>query len=290
MTRNDTRRGIILMVIATAIFAVQDGISRYLASEYNVWMIVTIRYWFLALFVIALASRKPGGVRETIRSERKGLQILRGFLLVGQICVIVIAFTLLGLVETHAVFACYPLLIAALSGPVLGESVGWRRWIAIGIGFVGILVILQPGFGVFDPAALVALLAAAMFGVYGLLTRYVARFDTPDTSFFYVGIVGMVLITPMGLTHWQVMTLHDYGWMALLTVIGSLAHWCLIKCYEAAEASAVQPFAYLQLVWVSTIGVVVFSENIRPNVMLGACIVVGAGLFTLWRERAKSRT
>ncbi len=287
MTRNDTRRGIVLMVIATAIFAMQDGISRHLASEYNVWMVVTIRYWFLALFVVALAARKPGGVRQTMRSGRPALQVIRGFLLAGQICVIVTSFTLLGLVETHAVFACYPLLVAALSGPILGETVGWRRWAAIGIGFVGILVILQPGFGVFDPAALVALLAAAMFAVYGLLTRYVARTDTPDTSFFYVGTVGVVLMTPLGLANWEVMTLPDYGWMAVLTVIGALGHWSLIKCYEAAEVSAVQPFAYLQLVWVSFIGVFVFAETLRANVILGACVVVAAGLFTLWRERMK---
>lgn len=288
MTPNNTRRGTFLMVAATAIFAVQDGISRHLASEYNVWMIVTIRYWFLAVFVLALAARKPGGIRATARSNRIWFQVGRGFLLAAEICLFVLAFTFLGLLESHAVFACYPLLIAALSGPILGEDVGWRRWSAIGVGFIGVLIILQPGFGVFQPAAVIALLASFAFALYGLLTRYVARYDKPDTSFFYVGVIGAIFMTPFGLSHWEAMTTPDYGWMALLTVLGASAHWCLIKCYEVAEASAVQPLAYLQLAWVALIGVFIFDETIRPNVMLGMVIVVGAGLFTLWRERLKS--
>ncbi|MQQ10347.1 EamA family transporter [Epibacterium sp. SM1979] len=287
MAQNDPRRGITLMILTTAIFAVQDGISRHLASEYNVWMVVTIRYWFLAVFVLTLAARKSGGVRKTMQSQRLGLQIFRGLLLATEICVFVYAFTLLGLLESHAVFACYPLLIAALSGPILGESVGWRRWSAIGIGFLGVIVILEPGFGVFQPAALVAVVGALMFALYGLLTRYVARYDSPDTSFFYVGVMGMLFMTPFGLWNWEIMTRTDYVWMALLTVFGGCGHWCLIKCYEAAEASTVQPFAYLQLVFAAIIGVFVFEETLRTNVMIGTAIVVGAGLFTLWRERLK---
>ncbi len=98
------------------------------------------------------------------------LQGLRGLLLAGEICVMVASFTIVGLVESHAVFACYPLLVAALSGPILGEAVGWRRWAAIGVGFVGVLVILQPGVAVFQPASLIALTSATMFALYGLLT------------------------------------------------------------------------------------------------------------------------
>lgn len=284
----DNRRGIILMIIATIIFAIQDGISRHLASEYNVFLVVMLRYWFLVLFVLAMAARKSGGIRRVAQSQRVLIQAFRGFLLAAEICVLVLAFTVLGLVESHAVFVAYPLLVAALSGPILGESVGWRRWSAIGVGFCGVMVILQPGAGVFQPAALIAVLGALMFAVYGLLTRYVSRFDTADTSFFYLGVVGALCITPVGLWNWQIMTMPDYGWMGVLAVIGAIAHWCLIKCYEAAEASAVQPFAYLQLPWVSLIGFFIFHEDIRANVVIGASIVVGAGLFTLWRERLKS--
>jgi drug/metabolite transporter (DMT)-like permease len=107
----------------------------------------------------------------------------------------VLAFTLLGLVESHAVFTCYPLLIAALSGPILGERVGWRRWAAIGVGFIGVLVILQPGVRVFEVEALIPLTSAFMFALYGLLTRYAARKDRTETSFFWTGTVGAVVMT-----------------------------------------------------------------------------------------------
>ena len=196
MTEQNNRLGILLMVATTLVFAAQDGISRHLASEYNVIMVVTIRYWFFGLFVLAMAARQTGGLARALRPNRPVLQIVRGLLLSTQICVMVLAFVLLGLVESHAVFASYPLLIAALSGVVLGERVGWRRWTAILIGALGMLVILRPGIAVFTPAALVPLLAAAMFAVYGLLTRYVSRWDSAAVSFFWTGAVGALALTP----------------------------------------------------------------------------------------------
>ena len=287
MTEQNTRLGILLMIATTFVFAVQDGISRHLAGEYNVYMVVMIRYLFFAAFVIAVAARKAGGVRAAAATRQPVLQAFRALLLVTEICVMIYGFTLLGLIEAHAVFACYPLLIAALSGPVLGEHVGWRRWAAIGVGFVGVLIILQPGLGVFKPAAIVPLIAALMFALYGLVTRYAARLDSAATSFFWTGTVGSVAMTAVGIWFWEPMSGPNWGWMAALCVTGALGHWTLIKCYEVAEASAVQPFAYLQLVFASLIGIAVFAETIRVNVALGAGIVVAAGLFTLWRARVK---
>jgi drug/metabolite transporter (DMT)-like permease len=288
MTEQNTRLGIWLMVATTFIFAVQDGISRHLAGEYNVLMVVMIRYWFFAAFVITVASRKAGGVRAAAATEQPAMQAFRAVLLVVEICVMIVGFTLLGLVESHAVFACYPLLIAALSGPVLGEYVGWRRWAAIGVGFIGVVIILEPGAGVFRVEAIVPLLAALMFALYGLLTRFVARKDTAATSFFWTGTVGSVAMTAVGVWFWEPMITSDWGWMGALCVTGALGHFTLIKCYEVAEASAVQPFAYLQLVFASTIGITVFAETIRPNVAIGAALVVAAGLFTLWRQRVRT--
>lgn len=285
MTEQNTRLGILMMVVTTFIFAVQDGISSHLAGEYNVMMVVMIRYWFFAAFVLTIASRKAGGIRAAAATRQPVLQAFRAVLLVAEICVMILAFTLLGLIESHAVFACYPLLIAALSGPILGEQVGWRRWAAIFIGFVGVIIILEPGYGVFEPEAVVPLLAAFMFALYGLLTRFAARKDTTATSFFWTGTVGSLAMTAAGIWFWEPMTGSDWVWMAALCVTGALGHYTLIKCYEVAEASAVQPFAYLQLVFVSVIGISVFSETVRPNVAMGAVLVVGAGLFTLWRQR-----
>jgi len=284
---NNVPLGILLMIGATIVFALQDGISRHLAGTYNTYMVVMIRYWFFAAFVVFLAARAPGGLRETARTEQLWLQIFRGVLLAGEICVAVYGFTLLGLVESQAVFICYPLLVAALSGPVLGESVGWRRWAAIGVGLIGVLIILQPGAGVFDPVAIIPFISALMFAVYGLVTRYAARKDSTATSFFWTGISGMVFMTAVGLWYWEPMSQGDWFWMALLCVTGVTGHWLLIKCYEMAEASAVQPFAYFHLVWAAMLGVAVFGEVIRTNVAIGAGIIISAGLFTLWRERVK---
>ncbi|WP_298841845.1 DMT family transporter [uncultured Roseobacter sp.] len=273
------------MLLTTFVFALQDGISRHLAGSYNVIMVVMIRYWFFAAFVIAVASRREGGVRAAAATRQPVLQAFRGFLLATEVCVMVAGFTLLGLVESHAVFACYPLLVAALSGVILGERVGWRRWLAIAAGFAGVMTILQPGFGVFDPVAVVPLIAAIMFALYALLTRYAARLDTTATSFFWTGTVGAVTLTVPGLWFWEPMIASDWAWMSVLCVTGALGHWLLIRCYELAEASAVQPFAYFQLVFAAAIGLLVFGESIRTEVALGALVIVAAGLFTLWRER-----
>lgn len=285
MTAQNTRLGILLMVATTFVFSVQDAISRHLAGEYNVLMVIMIRYWFFAAFVIAIAKRQAGSIRAAARTRRPVVQVLRGMLLAAEVCVAVLGFVLLGLIESHAVFAVYPLLVAALSGPVLGEHVGWRRWTAIGIGFLGVLVILQPGFGVFAPAALVPLLAAFMFALYGLLTRFVARDDSAAVSFFWTGTAGAALTTAIGVWFWEPMAPADWGWMALLCLTAAFSHWLLIRAYEVAEASAIQPFAYLHLVFATLIGISVFGETLRPNVALGAGIVVLAGLFTLWRAR-----
>jgi len=285
MSPDNTRLGILLMVATTFVFAVQDGVSRHLAAQYNVYMIVMIRYWFFAAFVIAMAARRKGGLKRAFAIHQPVLQAIRALLLVAEICVTITAFVLLGLIETHAIFASYPLLIAALAGPVLGERMGWRRWLSVAVGFVGVLIILEPGYGVFSPASLVALLAALMFALYGVMTRYVARRDSPRTSFFWTGFVGAIGMTLVGMWFWQPMSTPDWGWMILLSFTGLLGHGLLIKCYDVAEASAVQPFAYLQLVFVSVIGITVFHERLAANVVIGAAVVVGAGLFTLWRAR-----
>ncbi|SUZ32309.1 Riboflavin transporter [Roseibaca ekhonensis] len=290
MVEQNTTRGIWLMVAVALIFALQDAFSRHLAGEYNVLMIIMIRYWFFGAFVIAVAARKAGGLRKAAATKQPFVQVFRGLILAAEVCVMVTAFVLLGLTEAHAVFAVYPLLIAALSGPVLGEKVGWRRWAAIGIGFVGVLIILAPGYGVFQIEALVPLLAATMFALYGLLTRYVGRSDSAAVSFFWTGTVGAVAMTAVGIWFWEPMAPGDWIWMGALCVCSAFSHFLLIRAYELAEASAVQPFAYLQLPFATGLGMMLFDETLRLNVGIGAAVVVGAGLFTLWRARQVKQT
>ena len=288
-TQQNMRAGIWMMICTSMIFAAQDGISLHLAETYNVWMVVAIRFWIFAAFVVVLALRAPGGIRSSVRTEFPLLQLARGVILVFEICVMVFAFTVLGLIESHAVFTIYPLLVAALSGPVLGEKVGWRRWAAIGAGFVGVLIILQPGAGVLSVWALVPLAGALLYAFYNLLTRYVARGDSAAVSFFWTGVVCAVAITPLGLMHWQPMTGRDQMLMAVLCCTALLGHYTLIRAYALAEASAIQPFTYIQLVGVAAIGLLVFGEVLRPNVVIGATVVVAAGVFTLWRQRVREK-
>ena len=282
---NNTKLGVLLMVGTTMIFAIQDGLSLHLSSAYNVYMVVMVRYWFFAAFVLTVSAKQAGGLRNAARTKQRLLQGFRGVLLATEISVMVTGFTFLGLVESLAIFSAYTLIVAALSGPILGETVGWRRWLAIGVGFCGVLIILKPGMGVFSPYAIIPVMAAFMFALYSLLTRYVARLDSTATSFFWTGVMGCIVMTMVGAFHFENMTAIDWVLMLCLCCTGATGHWLLIRCYEVAEASAVQPFTYLQLVFGSTIGVLVFGEVIKPNVAIGAVLVVSAGLFTLWRAR-----
>lgn len=283
-----TGLAILLMCLACFIFAVQDGFSRVLGQQYPAVLVVMVRYWVFAIFVIALVARQPGGLKRAIRTRRPVTQITRGALLGLETVLMVEAFVRLGLIETHAVFAACPLLIAALSGPILGEKVGWRRWAAIGVGFAGILIILQPGGGVISLESLIPFAAALMFALYGLLTRKVSRDDPSMVSFFWSGVGGAFAVSLFGIWEWQWLAPVDWIWMAGLCLCGMTSHYLMIRSYELAEASALQPFAYTQLVWASIIGMIAFNDVLRPNVVVGAAIVVAAGLFTLWRQRVRS--
>lgn len=288
-TTQNTRLGVWLMIATTIVFAAQDGLSRHLGALYPVEMVVMIRFWFFAAFVMVLAARQPGGIRAATHTHFPFAQAIRGMLLVLEVCILVVSFVKLGLVESHAVFTCYPLLVAALSGPILGEKVGWRRWSAIMVGFVGVLIILQPGIAVFSPWALLPLLSSLLFAIYGLLTRYVARKDSASVSYFWTGFGGAAWMTLVGIWFWVPMAGSDWIWMGALCCTACLGHWLLIRAFAVAEASAIQPFAYLQLVWISGIGLLLFGETLRTNVVIGAALVVAAGLFTLWRQWVKAQ-
>ena len=289
MTSQSNRTGILVMIATTFVFAVQDGISQHLAVTYNTFMVVMIRYWFFAAFVIAISARRPGGVRAAATTSQPMLQIFRGLLLAGEICVAVFGFTLLGLVESHAIFAIYPLIVIALAGPLLGERAGWRRWLAVLAGFLGMLIILQPGTGVFRAVAMIPFISAFMFALYSLTTRYAARRDNAATSFFWTGVVGAAATTFIGLPNWEWMMPGDWLWMLALCMTGVFGHWLLIRCYELAEAGAVQPFAYFHQVFAALIGIVVFHEALRASVALGAMVILAAGVFALWRAYVQGR-
>jgi drug/metabolite transporter (DMT)-like permease len=282
-------RGIMFALIAVIIFAAQDGLSKHLASNYPPIFVVTVRYWAFAIFVLALSARRPGGIRAAARTAHPWLQIGRGALLSFQVVVAITAFAKVGLAQSHAIMASAPLIVAALSMPILGEPVGWRRWLAIAVGLGGILLILRPGLGAADLNVLYAVAGAIGMAAYGLMTRLAGRYDGPDTSFFYTGVAGAAAITLIGVWSAENMTPGDWGWMALLCVTGMSGHYFLIRAFTLSSAVVVQPITYLQLVLATFIGIFMFGEQVDRLTILGAAIVVGAGLFTAWRESIAKR-
>jgi drug/metabolite transporter (DMT)-like permease len=282
------RKGIWLMIAAVAAFAAQDGFSKHLAAEYSTLMIIMIRYWVFAGFVILLATRRPEGPRAAIRSGRLPAHLVRSVLLVAEICLIVWGYTLIGLINSLAVFSVCPLLIVALSGPILGERISWQRWAAVAAGMVGVLIILRPGMGVFSWAALLPLASALLFALYSVLTRLTTRDEPTFPAFFWPGVIGAVLVSALGLPHLEPMLPQDMGLLAAYCSLSILSHWLLLKCYEQVEAARVQPYAYLQLVFVTGIGMVVYGETLELPVAIGSAIVVGAGLYALSLERKRA--
>ena len=281
----DNRRGIWLMIATVFVLAVQDGFSRHLAGTYNTLMVVMLRYWVFAAFVIVLALRRPEGMRAAIRSDRLAIHALRAVLLVTEISIIVWGYTLIGLIESHAIFAICPLLVVALSGPMLGEAISWRRWLAVGMGLLGVIIILRPGAGVFSWPALLPLGSALLFAVYSVLTRLTARDEPTFPAFFWPAVIGAVMMSGLGLPNWQGIAPLDWLYVLCYAATAVAANWLMLKTYEAAQASVVQPFAYLQIVFVSGVGVLIFGETLKLPVALGTAVVIGAGLFALWLER-----
>ena len=285
--QNNVLLGIGLMVVTTFMFSTMDGVSRYLAENNNVFTIVTMRYWFVAIIMAISCLLVKDSFKKLLYTKQPFTQFSRGLILSLNNCLVVYTFTLLGLVETHAIIACYPLIVAGLSVPFLGEKFGWRRWTAIFIGFVGVIIILRPTTNVISEGAIYALVGAIMFAVYLILTRYVSRLDKAITSFFWAGIGGSVTMTIISFFIWENILKEDFLWLLIMCVLSASSHFMMVKTLQVAEASVIQPFSYLQLVFGSIIGVTIFSESIDLMIVVGVTIVIGAGLFTAWREYIK---
>ncbi len=285
--QNNVLLGISLMVVTTFMFSTMDGVSRYLAENNNVFTLVTMRYWFIALVMAITCLFVKNSFQKILYTKQPFTQFSRGMILSLNNCLVVYTFTLLGLVETHAIIACYPLIVAGLSVPFLGEKFGWRRWTAIFVGFVGVIIILRPTTNVISDGAIYALVGAIMFAIYLILTRYVSRLDSAITSFFWAGIGGTVTMTIISFFIWEDILREDFLWLLIMCLLSASSHFMMVKTLQVAEASVIQPFSYLQLVFGSIIGVTVFSESIDLMIVIGAIIVIGSGLFTAWREYIK---
>jgi drug/metabolite transporter (DMT)-like permease len=282
---NAKSKGYLFALSATTIFSFQDAISKHLGDHYPPIFITMIRYWAFAAFCVLLASRKRGGLRAAASTKRPVIQIIRGVLLSTEVMIVIASFAHAGLAHSTAILAATPLVVTVLSIPLLGEHVGWRRWSAVIGGLIGVLLILKPeASGFLDPWLLLPLLCCMMYAAYLIATRLVSRSDTSMTSFFYTGVAGAVTATLIGPFFWVHLEGWDKAWMGVLCITGMTGHYLVIRAYELLDASAAQPITYLGLVYASLFGTILYGEVLTWNIIAGSAIVVGAGIFTVWRE------
>jgi drug/metabolite transporter (DMT)-like permease len=285
---SDGARGILLILLANLGFAGMDAVSKTLTMEYSVAQILWIRFAFFAGFATVLAVRRGGSVIAQFKTTRPVFQTARALLLVAEIGCFILAFRYMQLAETHSIGAVFPLVITALSALWLGEQVGVRRWTAVAIGFLGMLVILRPGLAVFDPIALLPLAGATMFAVYQVMTKVIARTDNMVTILLYTGWIGFLAMSFFGPFHWVWPDAKGWGLLLLAGLLGSIGHATVIKALEIAPASVLQPFNYTLLVWATGIGFVVFGDLPDLWTVVGAAIIVASGLYVWWRERVRA--
>ena len=286
---NNVKNGILLIILATLFFATMDGVSRYLAETYNVFVINMIRSWVLAILVISISLRKKNGLKKVITTKQPCIQFTRGILLISAILIGVYSFTTLGLVQTHSILSSFPLIVVAFSGPILKEKIGIQRWMAVLFGFIGVLIILNPADFIISFDALLPVAGAFVLGFYTIFTRKVSETDTSETSFFWVAMVGCAVMSIIGPFFWEPIFFKDWTLMALLCILSTAGHFLLIKAYENAEASVLQPFTYFQLFFASIIGIYIFNDKVTLSIFLGGSIVVASGIFAAWRNYIKTK-
>ncbi|HVA14940.1 MAG TPA: DMT family transporter [Stellaceae bacterium] len=276
--------GIALMCCAVALFACLDTTAKYLNTQMDSLQIAWARY--TSAFVLTLVVSNPLTKPGLLQTAKLRLQITRSLLLVASTALNFLALRYMQLAEVLSIIFTFPFIVAMVSGPMLGEWIGWRRWLAIGFGFGGVLLIARPGTGSMQPAALFSLAATICYGFYAVITRIVSRTDSNQTSLFYVNMIGALVMLPVLPFVWSAPADAVIAAMMLGTgVLGSLGHFCLISGHKLAPASVLSPFIYTQLVWVTILGYLVFGNLPTGWTLAGAAMVISSGLYLLYRER-----
>jgi drug/metabolite transporter (DMT)-like permease len=286
--RRQRLTGIGLMCGAVACFAGLDASAKFLNAHMDTMQVVWARY--TSAFLLALILSNPLTQPGLLATGRPLLQWSRSALLLGSTLLNFFALRYLQLDEALAILFSTPFIVTALSGPVLGEWVGWRRWAAIAVGFLGVLVVTRPAGGGIHPAAVLSVASAACYALYSLATRVLARTDSNETTLFYSNLVGALIMLPVVPFVWT--TPNDPLVVALMIVMGAFGafgHYLLIIAHRLAPAVVLAPFMYTQLVWVIVLGFMVFADVPNSWTLAGAGIVVGSGLYILHRERVRGR-
>lgn len=281
--------GIGLLIVAQLFFAILDSSAKWMAvAGLPTFEIVFVRYAVHVALLLALVMPTRGF--QIFRTGNWKLELVRGLCLTGTTVANFYAMQFLPLTVTGALLFTMPLMVCALSVPLLGETVGWRRWLAIVVGFIGILIIVRPGTEAFHPASILALVGALFAAFYSILTRKLAGIDSASTMTAYAGIVSLLAVTPFAFDGW-VWPSNLPTWIAFFGagVAGVLAHQLMTIAHRFAPPSVLAPFSYLELLYLAVASWIVFNEPPDIWFYLGAPIIIGSGLYIWLRERAMQR-
>jgi len=275
------------MVGGTQFFLVLDALAKHLATSLPVLEVVWGRYAFHLLFIIILM--RPKSVRELFATKRPGLQIARSILLLAATMAFFSAVHFMPLANATSLGFTWPLLVTALSVVMLKERVGVWRWGAVVVGFLGAIVIIRPGIEYVSWTALLPLGMACVYSLYQILTRMIGTADSSMTSLFFTAIFGTVVMSFIAPFIWVETTLWMWLEMALMGAVAGFGHFLVIKSLQLAPASVLAPFAYLQVVVSVIYSWLIFGDVPDPFMILGAAIIVGAGLMIIYRERQRAK-
>lgn len=288
MTRaiDDPVRGILLVIAAMLFFSMSDACSKFLGQTLPPIEIVWLRYSGFALLTLPALLRRPG----RFRSSAPALQIGRGLGLLGSAVFFTAGLRFLAMADATATSFVSPLFITALSIPVLGEKVGLRRWSAIAVGLIGVLIVVRPGTSTFNPASIFPLLSSISWACGIVLTRKMSHStDHMVTTLGYAAITGFVVMSLMLPFVWVVPSWQDIAIGCFMACVSTAAQWLVVLGYRRANASVLAPFSYTQLIWSCLAGFLLF--HMTPDVMtlVGAAVIIASGLYTAHRERIVAR-
>ncbi len=284
LQRRQRLTGIGLMCVTMVCFACLDSTAKYLNHFMDTLEVVWARY--TGGLLLALILSNPVSRPAIMKTKRPWLQIGRSVLLLGSTLLNFFALRWLQLDQATSILFATPFLVALMSGPMLGEWVGWRRWIAICVGFAGVILVTRPGFGGIHPAALLSVASLCCYAFYIISTRVLSRTDSSETTLFYSNLFGAVVMSMVVPFVWT--TPDRWLHVALMLgmgALGSTGHYLLIIAHRLAPPVVLAPFMYTQLIWVIALGFLIFGDLPNQWTLAGAATVVASGLYLLHRER-----
>jgi drug/metabolite transporter (DMT)-like permease len=282
---DDPSRGILLMIATLMVFSICDGLTKYLAARYSPVQVTWVRYVvYVVLLMPAIVMTLR---RRRLWTDRAWLQVLRGLMLVLSALCAVYALGRLAMADFTAIGFVGPLFVTALSIPFLGEHVGIRRWSAVIVGFVGVLIVVRPGTSGFEPAALVLIGGSLAWAMSFIITRKAGKSTPAIVALIWAALVGLP-VTSLGVPFfWIDPTLIDLGVMVAMGICHLAGQYLLIRAIEYASASILAPITYSQIIWSTAIGAFAFNTFPDQWTIVGAVIIVASGLYVWHRERVR---